>query len=46
VAPNLVQPTISNRILQLLQEDFVMDTVNNVANFNGQRPVIDPAMPF
>jgi nicotinamidase-related amidase len=25
-----------------LQEDFVMNTVNNVANFNGQRPVIDP----
>jgi hypothetical protein len=23
-------------------EDFVMNTVNNVANFNGQRPVIDP----
>jgi len=22
-------------------EDFVMNTVNNVANFNGQRPVID-----
>ena len=21
---------------------FVMDTVNNVANFNGQRAVIDP----
>jgi hypothetical protein len=29
-----------------LQEDFVMDTVNNVANFNGQKPVIDPAMAF
>jgi hypothetical protein len=25
-----------------MQEDFVMNTVNNVANFNGQRPVIDP----
>jgi isochorismate hydrolase len=25
-----------------MQEDFVINTVNNVANFNGQRPVIDP----
>jgi hypothetical protein len=29
-------------ILQLVQEDFVMNTVNNAANFNGQKPVIDP----
>jgi nicotinamidase-related amidase len=25
-----------------VQEDFVMNSVNKVANFNGQRPVIDP----
>jgi len=29
-------------MLQPVQEDFVMNTVSNVANFNGQRPVIDP----
>jgi nicotinamidase-related amidase len=29
-------------ILQHVQEDFVMNTVNNAANFNGQKPVIDP----
>ena len=32
----------SNRLLQRVQEDFVMNTVNNAANFNGQKPVIDP----
>jgi hypothetical protein len=25
-----------------VQEDLVMNTVNNSANFNGQKPVIDP----
>src|SRR5688572_33283557 len=30
------------QILQRVQEDFVMNTVNNAANFNGQKPVIDP----
>ena len=29
-------------ILQRVQEDFVMNTVNNAANFGGQKPVIDP----
>jgi len=41
VAPHVVEPAISYRI-QSVQEDFVMNSVNNVANFNGQRPVIDP----
>jgi hypothetical protein len=25
-----------------MQEDFAMNAVDHVANFNGQRPVIDP----
>jgi len=27
----------------LVQEDFVMNSLNNAANFNGRKPVIDPS---